>query len=57
MLALLALGLVALHLGPLHQGEQVLVYALAFGPLLLLVVAIALSKRRRRGTEAEPRDL
>ena len=41
-----SLHLVDLHLGPLHGGEQALVYALAFGPLLLLVVAIELSRRR-----------
>ena len=56
MFALLMLGLAGLHLGPLHRGEQVLVYALAFGPLLLLAFTIWLS-RRRNAQDAEPHDL
>jgi hypothetical protein len=36
------------HLGPLHRGEQVLVYLLAFGPLLLLALTVWVSRRRHR---------
>ncbi len=56
MFALLALGLVGLHLGPLHRGEQALVYVLAFGPLLLLAVTIWVSRRRRSGEAEVPPD-
>ncbi len=35
------------HLGPLHPVEQVLVLLLAFGPLVLLVVTVWVSKRRQ----------
>ena len=35
-----------LHLGPLHPVEQALVFVLAFGPLLLLVLTIWVSRRR-----------
>jgi hypothetical protein len=34
------------HLGKLHAYEQVLVLALAFGPLLLLAVTIWIARRR-----------
>ncbi|MEO5653105.1 MAG: hypothetical protein ABIN79_11835 [Marmoricola sp.] len=46
MFALLSLGLVGLHLGPLHRGEQALVYVLAFGPLVLLAFVVWRSRRR-----------
>jgi hypothetical protein len=36
----------SLHLGPLHPAEQALVLALAFGPLLLLVLTVWISRRR-----------
>jgi hypothetical protein len=35
-----------LHLGPLHPAEQALVLALAFGPVLLLVLTVWISRRR-----------
>jgi hypothetical protein len=35
-----------LHLGPLHPVEQALIFVLAFGPLLLLVLTIWVSRRR-----------
>ena len=38
-----------LHLGPLHPVEQALVFVLAFGPLLLLVLTIWVSRRRSPG--------
>jgi hypothetical protein len=34
------------HMGKLHAYEQVLVLALAFGPLLLLAVTIWIARRR-----------
>jgi hypothetical protein len=34
------------HLGPLHPMEHVLVYLLAFGPVVLLGVTIWISRRR-----------
>ena len=56
MFALLVLSLVGLHLGPLHRGEQALVYALAFGPLVLLAFVVWRSRRRNR-TDTEVDDL
>jgi hypothetical protein len=35
-----------LHLGPVHPVETVLTLVLAFGPFVLLVVTVWLSKRR-----------
>ncbi len=35
------------HMGTLHQAEQGLILALAFGPFVVLVLVIVL--RRRRG--------
>ena len=40
---------IALHLGPLHPLEHLLVYVLAFGPLLLLGFTVWLSRRRNSG--------
>jgi hypothetical protein len=37
---------IALHLGPLHPVEQALTLALAFGPFVLLVLTIWISRRR-----------
>ena len=37
------------HLGPLHPVEQVLIFVLAFGPLVLLAVTIWVSRRRNSG--------
>ena len=34
------------HLGKLHPYEQLLVLALAFGPILLLAVTIWIARRR-----------
>jgi hypothetical protein len=38
--------MVALHLGALHPAEQWLTLLLAFGPFVLLVLTIWLSRRR-----------
>ncbi|WP_122816657.1 hypothetical protein [Nocardioides pantholopis] len=47
-----------LHLGPLHPVEQAITIALAFGPFLLLGVAIMIRRRQDRRLEenAEPSD-
>ncbi|MCW2844028.1 MAG: hypothetical protein JWN22_1944 [Nocardioides sp.] len=37
-----------LHMGALHPYEQTLVYALAFGPFLLLGIVIAVRRRQDR---------
>lgn len=42
------------HLGKLHAYEHVLVYLLAFGPLLLLVLTVWLSKRRNSRDSEHP---
>ena len=34
------------HLGKLHPYEHVLVFALAFGPILLLAVTIRIARKR-----------
>jgi hypothetical protein len=47
------LGLVLLHLGPLHPVEKALTLALAFGPLLLLALTIWIG-RRRNARDSEP---
>ena len=36
----------ALHLGGLHPFEQVLVYALAFGPFAVLAVVVYVVRKR-----------
>jgi Na+-translocating ferredoxin:NAD+ oxidoreductase RnfE subunit len=41
----LAAGLIALHLGGLHPYEKVLTLVLAFGPFIVLGVVIALRRR------------
>jgi hypothetical protein len=38
-----------LHLGPIHPVEQVLIFVLAFGPLVLLALTIWVSRRRNSG--------
>ena len=38
-----------LHLGPIHPVEQVLIFLLAFGPLMLLALTIWVSRRRNSG--------
>jgi hypothetical protein len=38
-----------LHLGPIHPVEQILIFALAFGPLVLLALTIWVSRRRNSG--------
>jgi hypothetical protein len=43
-----------LHLGPIHPVETVLTLVLAFGPFLLLVVVIWLSKRRSSRQDHQP---
>jgi hypothetical protein len=45
-------SLVPLHLGSLHPVEQLLVYALAFGPFLLLGAVVVV--RRRQDRAAHP---
>lgn len=42
-----------LHLGPLHPVEQLLVFALAFGPFVVLAVVILLQRRRDRDVARE----
>ena len=39
-------SLVPLHLGSLHPVEQLLVYALAFGPFLLLGAVVVVRRRQ-----------
>ena len=41
-----------LHLGSLHPVEQLLVYALAFGPFLLLGAVVLVRRRQDRGAHA-----
>ena len=41
-----------LHLGTLHPHEQVLVYALAFGPFLLLASVVVVRRRQDRRDDA-----
>ena len=43
-------SLLPLHLGALHPVEQVLVYALAFGPFLVLG-AVILHRRKQDAAE------
>jgi hypothetical protein len=46
-----------LHLGALHPVEQALVYALAFGPFLVLAAVVVVRRRqegRRDGTPPDP---
>jgi hypothetical protein len=38
-----------LHLGPVHPVEQILIFVLAFGPLVLLALTIWVSRRRNSG--------
>ena len=38
--------MVALHLGPLHTVEKWVTLVLAFGPFVLLVITVWLSRRR-----------
>ena len=38
--------MVALHLGPLHPVEKWLTLLLAFGPFVLLVLTVWVSRRR-----------
>lgn len=47
--------LVPMHLGALHAYENVLVYALAFGPFVVVGVVVMLLRRRdaRTGDEME----
>lgn len=45
--------MVPLHLGELHAVEQVLVYLLAFGPLVLLAVVIWIRRRQDAADESE----
>jgi hypothetical protein len=45
--------LVALHLGPLHPVEQVLILVLAFGPFVLLAVTIWISRRRHAAEDLD----
>jgi hypothetical protein len=46
-----------LHLGALHPVEQALVYALAFGPFLVLAVLVLLRRRQEhRGEGPDQRD-
>jgi hypothetical protein len=39
-------SILPLHLGSLHPVEQLLVYALAFGPFLLLGAVVVVRRRR-----------
>ena len=43
-----------LHLGSLHPFEQALVYALAFGPFLVLGVVMLVRRRQDRRRGATP---
>jgi hypothetical protein len=45
-------SLVPLHLGSLHPVEQLLVYALAFGPFVLLGAVVLV--RRHQDRRADP---
>ena len=47
-----------LHLGSLHPFEQAMVYALAFGPFLVLGVVMLVRRRqdRREGPDPDQRD-
>ena len=40
-----------LHLGPMHAYEQALTLLLAFGPLVVLAVVIAVCRRQDRNAE------
>ena len=42
-----------LHLGPIHPVEQVLIFVLAFGPLVLLALTIWVSRRRNSWSSSE----
>lgn len=43
------------HLGELHAYEHLLVWLLAFGPLLLLGVTVHIARKRAREEEDQPR--
>lgn len=45
-----------LHLGDLHSAEQALVVVLAFGPVVVLAVVVALVRRRDLAVAADPAD-
>ncbi len=47
--------MILLHMGKLHAYEHVLVYALAFGPFLLLALTIWISRRRTARSRPEGR--
>lgn len=46
---MLEIVVIPLHLGALHPVEKLLTFLLAFGPLVLLVLTIWLSRRRHSG--------
>ena len=47
-------SLLPLHLGSLHPVEQVLVYALAFGPFLVLGAVVVVRRRQDRRQDRPP---
>ena len=47
-------SLLPLHLGALHPVEQVLVYALAFGPFLVLGAVVVVRRRQDRRQDRPP---
>ena len=50
-------SILPLHLGSLHPVEQLLVYALAFGPFLVLGVLVVVRRRqdhRPDGVDQDP---
>ena len=46
-------GTTLLHLGPLHPVERALTLVLAFGPLVLLVLTLWITRRRRSDLEED----
>lgn len=45
----------ALHLGKLHAYEHLLVWLLAFGPVLLLAVTVHIARKRAREEDDQAR--
>ena len=44
---------VALHLGPLHDDERLLVLLIAFGPFVVLAVVVYVLRRRDVASESQ----
>jgi hypothetical protein len=49
-------SLVPLHLGSLHPVEQLLVYALAFGPFLVLGAVVLVRRHQNRRADSDQPD-